>query len=252
MPQNFPIGLIILGVLLLLMLFGVTQRIFDKMRLSTLWAVILVIAVGVGGIIPAIPIGAYFSFSIGGFLIPFLICLFLLFGMGWSWDLFRAMIATVVTAGSAFLLFWFMPGDTYGLRIATSVIVGLIAGGISYIIGRSRRGAFFSAVMGVWIAQIIVFAIDMNMGVTGVTLALGVGHFFNAIIIAGVTAVLLAMLVGELSERMSTRTRSVRNLNYEAGEFHERDRFRRGEREDIEGYNLNEHNDEYDDYFHDV
>lgn len=250
MLQVFPIGLIILGVLLLLMLFGVTQRVFDKMRLSTLWAVILTVAIGVGGLIPAIAIGNYFTFSIGGFLIPFLICLFLLFSMGWSWDLLRAMVATIVTAGSAFLLYWFVPGDTMGLRIATSVIVGIIAGGVSYLIGRSRRGAFFSAVMGVWIAQIIVFAINMNMGVANTVLTLGVGHFFNTVIIAAVSAMLLAIIIGEIAEHMSTRTRSARNLNYEAGEFYERN--------ELDGRGMDshnnwaEHNDEYDDFFHDV
>ena len=67
-------GIVVLSVVLIALICGAGQRILDKMRMNDKWALILVIAMIVGILIPPIKIGSLFSFSIGGFLIPFGIC----------------------------------------------------------------------------------------------------------------------------------------------------------------------------------
>ncbi|HEY8444348.1 MAG TPA: DUF1614 domain-containing protein [Clostridia bacterium] len=257
MPNYFPIGLILLGIALVLMLFGVTQRLFDKLRISTLWAVILVIAIGAGYFIPNIRVTSVFSFNIGGFIIPLIICFYLLFAMGWTSDMLRAWISTIITAGVVLLLYWVLPTNTYAMRIIAAVVVGLAAGALSYLIGRSRRGAFFSAVMGVYIGEIIRFLINYYGRGLDVTLGLGVGTMFDTIVIASFTAFLLAIAIGEIRERMVTESRGRRRYSYEAGEFYERDKYRGYQNTDSYAdshYNNmaeSEHPEDYNDYFRD-
>ncbi|HEY8423818.1 MAG TPA: DUF1614 domain-containing protein [Clostridia bacterium] len=248
MPNYFPIGLVLLGIVLVLMLFGVTQRLFDKLRISTLWAVILVIAVGAGYFIPNIRVTNVFSFNIGGFIIPLIICFYLLFAMGWTSDMLRAWVSTIITAGVVLLLYWVLPTNTLGMQIVAAVIVGLVAGTLSYLIGRSRRGAFFSAVMGLYIGEVMRFLINYYGRGLDVTLRLGVGTMFDTLVIAALTSFLLAIAIGEIREKMVTEARGRRRYSYEAGEFYERDRLNSyGDRH----YNNMAESEHPEDYFND-
>lgn len=245
MFNTFPIGLILLGVLLILMLFGVTQRVFDKMKLSTLWSILFIVAVGIGVFIPVIRAHRLFSFSIGGFIIPMILCIYMLIKMGFTADMARAWIATIVTAGAVVLIYTFIPTQTTGMKIFAAIVVGIIAGAVSYLIGRSRRGALFSAIMGVYIGQTVNFLIDyFGRGITTAHLALGVGAMFDALVIASLSAFLLAIIVGETRERIITRTHTRRDFGYETGEFEEYDEAYK------HNYEYDEHN-RYHDHFDD-
>ena len=57
-------SLIILSIIILLVMFGVGQRILDSLRLSDKEALVILIAICIGIIIPPIWIGEYFCFSI--------------------------------------------------------------------------------------------------------------------------------------------------------------------------------------------
>ena len=257
MPNYFPIGLILLGILLILMLFGVTQRLFDKLKISTLWTVILLIAIGAGYFIPNIRITNVFSFNIGGFIIPLVICLYMLFSIGWTSDMLRAWISTIITAGVVVLLYWVIPTNTMTMQIVAAVIVGIVAGALSYLIGRSRRGAFFSAVMGIYIGETVRFLINYYGRGIDTTLRLGIGSMFDTVIIAAVSAMLLALAIGEIRERMVTETRARHKYSYEAGEFYDYDRhrgYRNTNSYSDDHYNNmaeSEHPEDYNDYFRD-
>ena len=54
------------------------QKILDNMRLTDKTALIILIAICIGLVIPPIWIGEYFCFSIGGFLIPLAVSIYLL------------------------------------------------------------------------------------------------------------------------------------------------------------------------------
>ena len=58
---------IILSIIILLVMFGVGQRILDSLRLSDRSALLILFSICIGLIIPPIWIGEYFCFSIGGF-----------------------------------------------------------------------------------------------------------------------------------------------------------------------------------------
>ena len=60
------VSLWIVLIVILLIMFGVGQRILDDLRLSDKSALIILIAICIGLVSPPIWIGNYFCFSIGG------------------------------------------------------------------------------------------------------------------------------------------------------------------------------------------
>jgi len=207
----------IVTALIILVMFGAGQRILDKLRLSDKWALLIMVAILIGIIIPPIKIGSSFSFSIGGFLIPFALCVYLLIRVGWSMDLVRAFTGTILTAAAILLLEIFLPSQTpEDIIIDNAYLYGLVAGLVAYVLGRSRRNAFICSVLGITLASVAVFIYNMIQGVD-VPLALGVGGAFDSIILAVLISVGLAELIGETAEMMARKKQRV--YDYEASEM---------------------------------
>ena len=122
------VSLWIIWVVILLIMFGVGQRILDELRLSDKAALIILVAICIGLVIPPIWIGEYFCFSIGGFLIPLGLSIYLLISCGWSRDLLRATIGTFVVAVLIYLLEWVLPADPEEVLVDNMYIYGVVAG----------------------------------------------------------------------------------------------------------------------------
>ena len=67
------IGMILLVVIALLILFGVLQRVLDRMALTDRQALLIVAAIFVGGWLPDLSFGNV-TLNIGGALIPLIVC----------------------------------------------------------------------------------------------------------------------------------------------------------------------------------
>ena len=211
------ISIWIITALIILVMFGAGQRILDRLRLSDKWALIILTAIAVGLIIPPIKIGNMFSFSIGGFLIPFALCIYLLIKAGWSMDLVRAFTGTLLTASAILLLEIFLPSSTpEDVIIDNTFLYGIVAGVIAYVLGRSRRNAFVCSVFGITLASVAVFVYNMVMGAPSV-LSLGGGGAFDSIILSVLISVGLAELIGKTAEVVVGKEEKA--YNYEAGEF---------------------------------
>lgn len=211
-------GLVVLTVILITLMCGAGQRILDKMRLNDKWALILVLAMVVGILIPPIKITSNFSFSIGGFLIPFGICIYMLIANGLNFDLFRAIMGTIITAGLILLAQWLLPSKTpEDIVVDITIIYGIIAGLVAYILGRSRRNAFICSVFGLTLASVIQFFISMARGQI-VPLSLGSGGAFDSMVLSIVIAVGLCELVGTTAEIIVGKSRK-KAFDLETGEF---------------------------------
>lgn len=194
------VSLWILSALIILIMFGAGQRILDQMRLNDKQAIIVLLAMVVGIIIPPIYVTKYFCFSIGGFLIPFIICLYMLFSAGWSRDLVRAIIGTILVAGIIYGLEWLMPSTSVeDIVIEPMYVYGIVAGIVAYALGRSRRNAFICSVFGVSLAMLVQFIINMALK-TPTVLGLGVGGAFGTIIISTTISVALCEFLGRAFE----------------------------------------------------
>lgn len=207
----------IVTALIILLMFGAGQRILDRLRLSDRIALLILIAIAVGLIIPPIQIGKVFSFSIGGFLIPFGVCVYLLIKAGWSMDIVRAFVGTILTAGAITILNIILPSRSpEDIIIDNTFLYGVVAGVIAYVLGRSRRNAFVCSVLGVTLSSVAIFVYNLLMGIE-TKLALGVGGVFDSIILSILISVGLCELIGKTAEVVAGKTEKA--YNYEAGEF---------------------------------
>lgn len=210
-------SLTILSILIILLMLGLGQRILDQLRLNDIQAIMLLLAIAVGIIIPPISFGGVVEISIGGFLIPLGICIYLLIMVGWSRDLVRAIVGTILTAGIIYGLEWAMPADPEELLIDPMFIYGIVAGAVAYILGRSRRNAFICAVLGVTMAQVLQFFINLGRGKTTV-LGLGTGGAFSTMMISIIVAVSLAEFFGRAFES-ACPDKNVKRFNFETSTY---------------------------------
>lgn len=211
------ISIWIVTALIILIMFGAGQRILDKLRLSDRIALLIMLAILIGIIIPPIKIGSVFSFSIGGFLIPFGLSIYLLIRAGWSMDLVRAFTGSILTACAILLLEILLPSETpEQILIDNTYLYGVVAGLIAYLLGRSRRNAFVCSVFGITLSSVAVFIYNITQGVS-TPIALGVGGAFDTIILSILISVGLCELIGETREVISKREEKA--YNFEAGKF---------------------------------
>lgn len=211
------LGLILLIVVAILILFGVAQRVLDKLRLTDRQALLFVALIFVGGLIGDIPIGNLFTINLGGAVVPLILCIYLLVKAGTAWERWRAILASLITAVAVWLIGHFVPNEPEAMPFDVNYVYGLAAGLIAYLFGRSRRGAFVAGVLGVMLADIGQAVVNWSQGIEQ-RLQLGGAGAVDAIVISGLLAVLLAELVGELIER-AVRGKREPGKAFEHGEF---------------------------------
>ena len=195
------VGMILLAIASVLVLFGVGQRVLDKMQLSDRAALILMAVIFFGGLIPDIRLGMV-SVNIGGALAPVCVCVYLLIKADTKKEVARALIGSLLTAGAVYALSFLMPDEPEQIVIDPNYVYGLAGGAVAYILGRSRRAAFICGVLGVLLADTLVAVINWQKGVNQM-LYLGSGGAMDVVVLSGLIAVLLAELVGEIMERMA-------------------------------------------------
>lgn len=206
------VSLVIISIIILLIMFGAGQRILDSLRLNDKEALIILILICIGIIIPPIWIGQYFCFSIGGFLIPFALSIYLLCSCGWSRDLLRTFIGTILVAGIIYGLWWLLPADPEEVVIDNMYIYGVVAGVVAYVLGRSRRNAFVSCLFGITLAELVQWLINFKMNTPSV-LGLGVGGAFSTYVIAIVISVAVSEFLGRCFES-ATINKEEKVFNY--------------------------------------
>ena len=186
------IGLILLAIVSVLVLFGVAQRVLDKMQLSDRAALIIAAAIFFGGLVPDIRIGRV-AVNLG-------VCVYLLIKTDTAKEFWRAVIGSVLTGAIVFFLGRVMPNEPEQIVLDPNYVYGLAGGAVAYLLGRSRRAAFICGVLGVVLADVAVAVVNWSQGLSQ-TLVLGGAGMMDTVVISGLLAVLLAELVGELIER---------------------------------------------------
>lgn len=211
------IGFILLIATGVLLLFGVGQRVLDRLRLTDREAILFIALIIVGGFLPDIPVTERFAFNIGGALIPLGLCVYLWFKADTAAERARCLAASLVTAVAVFALGRWMPADPAELVMDPGWAYGIAAGVIAYVSGRSRRGAFIAGTLGVMLANVAGWLYANAQGADQ-RLVLGGAGGFDVIVIAGLLAVLLAELLGELIERVK-RGRQKPTREFVNGDF---------------------------------
>ena len=180
---------------------------FGSFLLSALAVLVLLGALMfVGGLIPDIDLGAV-RLNIGGALIPLGICVYLLVTADTGTERARGLIGAVLTSAAIYLLGRVMPAEPEKIALDPIYVCGIAGGILGWLLGRSRRGAFISGVLGVLLAD-TVNAVTLWASGVGQELVLGGAGIFDTTVISGILAVLLCELMGELMERVA-RSRGI-------------------------------------------
>lgn len=194
------IGQITILIVTALIAFGVCQRVLDKMRLTDRQALLIALFIFIGGFLPDIPIGNV-RINIGGAVIPFLLCAYLIIGAHTASERVRAVTASLATAATVIALGRFFPNEPEAMPFDINYLYGLAAGAIACLFGRSRRAAFIAGALGVMLAD-IAESVALSLSGVSQTLHLGGAGAMDVIVIAAITAVLIKELVGEFTERV--------------------------------------------------
>lgn len=211
------IGFILLLVAGGLILFGAGQRVLDRLRLTDRQAILFIVLIIAGGFLPEIPVTRSFSFNIGGALIPLILCVRLWIKADTAVERARSLVAAVISAIAVFLLGRYLPDEPEAMIVDPMIAYGLAAGAIAYVFGRSRRGAYIAGTLGVMMADVANWIYARSMGAEQ-RLALGGAGGYDAVVIAGLLAVLLSELAGEIIER-ATRGRRRPTREFVNGDF---------------------------------
>ncbi|NLO81732.1 MAG: DUF1614 domain-containing protein [Clostridiales bacterium] len=212
-----PLGLTLLTVATLLVLFGVGQRMLDRMRLSDKAAVLFMVAIFIGSLIPDIPLGRDLFVNIGGAVVPLILVIYLFAKAGSGMEKVRAGIAALLSGLGVYLAGRYMPSEPETIVIDPNYVYGIIAGVIGYLFGRSRRASFIAGVLGVILADLAQGIENLILGIPS-RIRLGGAGAVDAVVIAGFLAVILAEVVGELRERLQGGT-AKKSMVYQRGEF---------------------------------
>ena len=207
---RLPVGIIILLVLSALVYFGVAHRALDRMKLSDKGALAVIAGLVIGNFV-SIPLwsGNFpVSVNLGGALIPLGLALYLIITAGTTAEKVRSVIGSLVTAavvyGIGTLVMRGLPEPAGRFAFLDSLwLFPIVAGITGYLSGRSRRGAFVSATLGVLLFDIGYYVWLINSGAPLGRVDFGGAGAFDAIVISGVFAVLLAETVGEVRERIA-------------------------------------------------
>ena len=213
------IGLILLAIVSVLVLFGVAQRVLDKMQLSDRAALIIAAAIFFGGLVPDIRIGRV-AVNLGGAVVPLILCVYLFVKAGSAKEKVRSVVAAILTGAAIYAMGRLLPDEPETMFMDPNYLYGIAAGVIAYVLGRSRRCAFIAGVTGMLLAN-IANAVAVSAAGVDQRLVLGGAGVYDAVVISGFLAVLLAELVGELIER-ATRGKKRPQKEFVGGEFVDR------------------------------
>ncbi len=203
---RFPIGLLVLLAVSILIYFGVAHRVLDRMRLTDRAALIMVAAIILGSFIDLPVPGTRVGINVGGAIVPVGIAIYVLSRAGTTKEWVRALASTAITGGVIYLtgrLFsgGHSPGGNGLPLIDPLYLYPLIAGIVAYIAGRSRRSAFIGATLGVLLGDLFNIALLASRG-QAIQYHIGGAGAFDAIVLAGIIAVMLAEVIGESRERL--------------------------------------------------
>jgi len=194
--------MILLVVLALLILFGVLERVLDRMALTDRQALLIVAAFFIGGWLPDLNLGRV-TLNWGGAIVPLAVCVYLFFHAGTGKERVRCLIASALTAAAIYAISVFFPADPATMPFDPMILYGLAGGAIAWLLGRSRRSAFIAGILGVVLADIAVGFVNWRNGINQ-TVHLGSAGALDAVMLSGIVAVLLCELFGELMERIAT------------------------------------------------
>ena len=201
-----PTGVIVLVVVAALIFFGLAHRALDRLRLTDGQALLVIAAIIAGSFIdlPLMRTPFTLSVNVGGALVPLALVVYLLWRADSSAERVRALVGAVITAAAVLAVASmtdFEPGRADFLDPIW--LFGGLGGVAGYLVGqRSRRASFVAGSLGLLLTD-LVHALQVARLGQAATVMIGGAGAFDMIVLAGILALGLAEVVGEVRERLS-------------------------------------------------
>ena len=208
------IGLVLLGLVAVLLFFGIAERVFKSFGVAV-WLAFVMIGVLIGcAFIPTFTVGAV-EFNVAGFFAPLLFSA-VFFALAFRLrEVGRGIVATAVTA-ALFISVWMLIAPITSDTVCV-IIIGFLCGAVDYLVGKTKIAALCGIFLGMPIGDVISSAVGMY--VYGTPLRFGAPSTFDAIILAAVTAVVIFESVSAIKRTMNHRAKAKAQLAETAEEF---------------------------------
>ncbi len=197
------IGLIVIGVIAVLLLFGLLKPVTAGLRLSPI-ALFVILALFAGlAFVPPLVIG-YTSWGVAGWILPLVLSVFFVARTINAGDFGMSLLAFVLVAAVCVPCMLFAFGINTGITITVSVLLGIVVGGIAFFVPTSYNGAVFSILFGYTLGQAITALVDWL--VNGSVFAVGGGAAYGSLMIG----LLVAVGAGSLFTALRSKTNESR------------------------------------------
>ncbi|HEY8498378.1 MAG TPA: stage II sporulation protein P [Limnochordales bacterium] len=201
-----PAGVIALVVVAALVFFGLAHRALDRLRLTDAQALLVIAAIIAGSFvdIPLMRTPFTLSINVGGALIPLGLVVYLLVRADSAAERVRALVGAVITAAAVLAIASVTDFEPGRADFVDPVwLFGGLGGVVGYLVGqRSRRASFVAGSLGLLLTD-LVHAVQVARAGQAGTVMIGGAGAFDMIVLAGLLAVGLAEVVGEVRERLS-------------------------------------------------
>ncbi len=216
------IGLVLLGSVAVLLLFGVAERVFKSFGVAY-WLALVIIGVLIGcAFIPTFTAGNV-TFNVAGFFAPLLFAGVLYALAIKTREGRRALVATSVTMASCIAIWLLIAPVTY--TTVTVIVMGFLCGAVCYLVGKTKIAALCGIFTGLPIGEVI--ASSVNMYVYGTPIKFGSAATFDAIILAAVTAVVIFESIAAIKRTMNKRARTRAAADAEIAEEFNPDEYKK-------------------------
>lgn len=206
-----PFGAVMLVILGLFIFLGLAHRTLDRMRLTDRAALVVIGLAVVGSFVDlTIPTGpAELTINLGGGAVPVALAVWLIATADHARERWRAGLGAVAAAALLYALSKALPREAQALPVDPVYLFAVLAGLMAYVLGRSRRGAFTAAILGVTLADLASW-VELLITRTEGRAWLGGAGMLDATVIAGLVAVFLAEVLGESLELAAGGPRATR------------------------------------------
>lgn len=198
-----------------LIAFGACDRVLDKLRLNDKAALAITALIFAGSFAPEIVLGSV-SVNIGGALIPFFLCVYLMIRCENGFERMRAAVSALCVCFLVLAVGRFFPDEPETMPFDVNYLYAIAAGIFAALAGRSRRGAFIAGAAGMLLADAVEGAIVLSRGVSQ-RIHLGGAGVQGAVLLSALGAVLLQELIGEFRERCARGAAGERERAFENG-----------------------------------
>ncbi len=198
-----PFGVSVLLILAVLVYFGVLHRVLDRMRLDDRTALLILFLMIVGSFFNlTILRRPVLAVNVGGAIIPLGVVIYLIVTADTARERVRGTMAAVISGAVIYGAMKLLNPEEQTMIIEPTYFFAVVAAVVGYLSGRSRRSSFIGGTAGIILADVGHYVEITVRGIRGQTWIGGAG-IFDAVVIAGVLAVVLAELVGETREFMA-------------------------------------------------